>query len=84
MWAATQRDARVASACKGLFSSLLGSFREVKGPDQLPKLLSKWVIVTGEIINNSDHEPTRCMRDLCVTSVSEESQCLLERNLLLV
>ena len=83
MWAATRRDARVVSACKGLFS-LLGSFREVKGPDRLPKLLSKWVIVPGEIINNSDHELTHCMRDLCVTSVSEESRCLLERNLLLV
>lgn len=72
MWEATRRDARVASACKGLFSCLLSSFREVKGSDRLPKLLCKWVIVNGEIINNSDHPLTRCVRELCVTSVSEE------------
>ncbi|XP_015753137.1 PREDICTED: uncharacterized protein LOC107332896 [Acropora digitifera] len=72
MWAATRSDAGIASACKGLFNSLLEIFRTERGSDQSPKLLSKWLVVTTDILNNEDHELTRSVRELCVASVSQE------------
>ena len=72
MWEATRSDAGIASACKGLFNSLLEIFRTEKGSDRSPKLLSKWLVVTSDILNNDDHELTRSVRELCVASVSQE------------
>ena len=72
MWAATQSDVGMESACKGLFNSLLEIFCTEKGSDQSPELLSKWLVVTSDILNNDDHELTRSMRELCVAPVSQE------------
>ena len=72
MRAATRSDGGIACACKGLFNSLLEIFRSEKGSDRSPKLLSKWLVVTSDILNNGDHELTPSVRELCVASVSQE------------
>ena len=63
MWQAVRSDARIAFACKGLFGVLLVIFQDDKGLDRLPKLLIKWIVLTGDIINNDDHELTQCVRE---------------------
>ena len=58
MWAATQSDVGIASACKGLIKSLLEIFHTEKGSDRSLKLLSKWLVVTSDILNNDKIKAT--------------------------
>lgn len=73
MWEAVCGEGKIKAACKGLFSSLLVLFRKEKGSDRLPKLLNKWVILSGDIINNRDHELTRTVRELCLNICSSDN-----------
>ena len=59
MWAAVCGEEKIKAACKGLFNRLLLLFEEEKGSDRLPKLLNKWVVLSGSVINNGDHAITR-------------------------
>lgn len=72
MWEATRNYARIAAECKGLFGSLLNVFHDEKGSDRLPKLLSKWVVATGNVINNDGQELTPRLRELCLMLVNSE------------
>ena len=72
MWAAVCGEEKIKAACKGLFNRLLLLFQEEKGSDRLPKLLNKWVVLSGCVINNGDHEITRSIRELCFNICSTD------------
>lgn len=67
MWMAVQEDVRISCLCKDLFDKLLEAFRNEKGTDRLPKLLSKWIVLTADVING-DHELTQRVLHLCLSS----------------
>ena len=72
MWAAVCGEEKIEAACKGLFNRLLLLFEEEKGSDRLPKLLNKWVVLSGSVINNDDHAITRSIRELCLNICSTD------------
>ena len=72
MWAAVCGEEKIKAACKGLFNRLLLLFEEEKGSDRLPKLLNKWVVLSGSVINNGDHAITRSIRELCLNICSTD------------
>ena len=65
MWAAVCGEEKIKAACKGLFNRLLLLFEEEKGSDCLPKLLNKWVVLSGSVVNNGDHELTSAIVESC-------------------
>ena len=48
-------------------------FGKEKGFDRLSKLLSKWTLLSGVIINNGNHELTRSIRELCLNICSSDN-----------